>query len=136
MAAASIWAAAAAWKPEIASSTTRQSCGVVATRSAARRKTSGSGLECCRPLPSEIASNSWVICSLSRMGVGMRLTPGYGEQLTQGILNLMHTQGMWTGPVIHPRTPIVSRDKVAFLNADAPGIFVPKTVHSGTVKKG
>ena len=80
----------------------------------------------------EIGTN----CLVVEMGVGMRLTPGYGEQLTQGILNLMHTQGMWTGPVIKPRTPIVSRDKVAFLNADAPGIFVPETVHSGKVQKG
>ena len=80
----------------------------------------------------EIGTN----CLVVEMGVGMRLTPGYGEQLTQGILNLMRTQGMWTGPVIKPRTPIVSRDKVAFLNADAPGIFVPETVHSGKVQKG
>ena len=31
---------------------------------------------------------------------------------------------------------IVSRDKVAFLNADAPGIFVPETMHGGKVKQG
>lgn len=75
-------------------------------------------------------------CLVVEMGVGMRLTRAYGEQLTDGILNLMRTQGMWDGETKHPRTPIVSRDEVAFLNANAPGIFMAEAQHSGWVKKG
>ena len=36
-------------------------------------------------------------CLVVEMGVGMRLTPAYGEQLTEGILNLMRSEGMWDG---------------------------------------
>ena len=62
-------------------------------------------------------------CLVVEMGVGMRLTKSYGEQLVDGILNLMHTQGMWAGETKPPRKPIVSKDEVAFINADKAGIF-------------
>lgn len=75
-------------------------------------------------------------CLVVEMGVGMRLTRAYAEQLTEGILNLMHEQGMWDGPVQPPREPIISRDEVAFLNAEASGIFVPSVDHNGIVEKG
>lgn len=75
-------------------------------------------------------------CLVVEMGVGMRLTAAYGEQLTDGILNLMHSQGMWTGQVKPPRTPIVSQDEVDFINAEAAGIFIPAVEHNGQVKKG
>ena len=55
-------------------------------------------------------------CLVVEMGVGMRLTKSYGEQLVDGILNLMHTQGMWAGETKPPRKPIVSKDEVAFIN--------------------
>lgn len=75
-------------------------------------------------------------CVVVEMGVGMRLTRSYGEQLTEGILNLMHTQGMWDGPTHCTHTPIVSKDEVAFLNANAAGIFMPEAQHSGRVQAG
>lgn len=75
-------------------------------------------------------------CLVVEMGVGMRLTAAYGEQLTEGILNLMHSQGMWEGEVKPPRTPIVSQDAVDFINAEAAGIFIPAVEHNGQVKKG
>lgn len=75
-------------------------------------------------------------CLVVEMGVGMRLTREYAEQLTDGILNLMHTQGMWDGESPPPRKPIVSKDEVAFINADAAGIFVPAVTHNGHVRKG
>ena len=53
-------------------------------------------------------------CLVVEMGVGMRLTKSYGEQLVDGILNLMHTQGMWAGETKPPRKPIVSKHEVAF----------------------
>lgn len=75
-------------------------------------------------------------CLVVEMGVGMRLTPSYGEQLVDGILNLMRDQGMWQGETVTPRKPIVSRDEVAFINADKAGIFIPSVEHNGMVKKG
>ena len=75
-------------------------------------------------------------CLVVEMGVGMRLTPSYGEQLADGILNLMRSQGMWEGETITPRKPIVSKDEVAFINADKAGIFIPSVEHNGMVKKG
>lgn len=60
------------------------------------------------------------------MGVGMRTTTEYTEQLVAGILNLMREMGMWKGPVQQVREPIVSEDgKVGFVNAEASGLFLP-----------
>lgn len=75
-------------------------------------------------------------CLVVEAGVGMRLTREYGEQITEGILHLMQTQGMWDGPTQPPRTPIVSKDEVSFLNANAAGIFVSEAQHNGMVKAG
>lgn len=72
------------------------------------------------------------------MGVGMRITQQYGQQLFEGILNLMHHLGMWDGEVPTVREPIISMDgAVEFLNSDAAGVFVPSVsfgdeVHPGT----
>ena len=68
------------------------------------------------------------------MGVGNRLTPTYGEQLLTGLLSLMASMGIWTGPVEPVREPIVSSDHhVFFLNAPCPGIFIPSVGHSADV---
>ncbi|MCD7821920.1 MAG: M14 family metallopeptidase [Clostridiales bacterium] len=75
-------------------------------------------------------------CLVVEMGVGMRLTRSYGDQLLDGILNLMRTQGMWLGETPKPREPIIGRDEVAFLNADAAGIFIPEVRHNHMVEKG
>lgn len=75
-------------------------------------------------------------CLVVEMGVGMRLTPEYGEQLTDGIFNLMRTQEIWDGETAAPRKPLVSKDEVAFINADKAGIFIPSVKHNGMVKKG
>ncbi len=77
-------------------------------------------------------------CLVVEMGVGMRLTGEYGQQLTNGILNVMKNLGMWDGPVQPVRTPLVSAepDEVEFLNAPCSGMFM-KTRKQGTwVKKG
>lgn len=71
------------------------------------------------------------------MGVGMRITRQYCDQLTEGLLNLMKELGMWegeTGPVIEP---VISTDhQVGFLNANTSGIFVPSVEHGDYVRKG
>lgn len=71
------------------------------------------------------------------MGVGMRITKAYCEQLTCGILNLMRHLGMWDGETDAVRTPIVSTDHcVEFINSGAAGIFVPCVEHWVDIQKG
>ncbi len=71
------------------------------------------------------------------MGVGMRITEEYCHQLTDGIFCVMKDMGIWDGEVITPKAPVVSNDgEVGFINANAPGIFVPVVKHTRMVEKG
>lgn len=72
------------------------------------------------------------------MGVGMRITKEYCSQLVDGIFRVMHTMGIWTGPVIEPRIPILSEDPndVSYLNAPTAGVFIPVVKHWEHLKKG
>lgn len=71
------------------------------------------------------------------MGVGMRITKEYCQQLFDGILNLMKALGMWKGEISSVREPIISQGhEVGFVNSDAAGIFVPCASFGDTVKKG
>lgn len=71
------------------------------------------------------------------MGVGMRVTREYCDQLTAGIFNLMSEMGIWTGPVTQVREPIVSEDReVGFVNAEASGLFLPCVDFWSNVVKG
>lgn len=72
------------------------------------------------------------------MGVGMRITKEYGDQLTDGIFRLMQEMGIWEGPKILVRTPVISQkpEEVTFLNAPVSGIFIKRLSHGTMVKKG
>lgn len=71
------------------------------------------------------------------MGVGMRITKEYCEQLIAGIFNLLKNLGMWTGDSEEVREPIISADRaVDFVNSGAAGIFVPCIGHWVEIKKG
>lgn len=71
------------------------------------------------------------------MGVGMRITEEFCHQLTDGIFCVMKDMGIWTGEVITPKEPIISQDgEVGFVNAEAPGIFVPCVEHWRNVAEG
>lgn len=71
------------------------------------------------------------------MGVGMRITESYCRQLTDGIFCVMKKLGIWKGETIVPRTPILSRGcPLAFVNANAAGIFLPSVEHWESVKEG
>lgn len=70
-------------------------------------------------------------------GVGLRITPGVGEQLADGMLAVLSDVGIWNGPVPHVRTPIVSSDgEVNFVNADVAGVFVPTVEFCREVQEG
>lgn len=71
------------------------------------------------------------------MGVGMRITRNYGEQLVDGIIAVMCHLGLWGGPRPQTLSPIVSTDgAVSFINAAKPGIFLPAREHTDYLKKG
>ena len=72
------------------------------------------------------------------MGVGMRITQEYGNQLTDDIFHLMKKMGIWTGEVKSVRKPVVSRnpEDVFYLNARVGGVFLPKVSHGAKLKKG
>ncbi|MCC8048412.1 MAG: M14 family metallopeptidase [Oscillospiraceae bacterium] len=71
------------------------------------------------------------------MGVGLRITRAYGEQLIKGIFSLMVHMGMWDGPVSPVAPPIVSSDgRVSFVNASCPGIFLPTARHAEQIEAG
>ncbi|WP_298068603.1 M14 family metallopeptidase [uncultured Mailhella sp.] len=73
------------------------------------------------------------------MGVGMRITPSYGERLTAGILRLMRHMGLWKGPVPElpeRRTMVSTNGSVDFINASASGVFIPFIRHPMQVEAG
>ena len=70
------------------------------------------------------------------MGVGMRITREYGNQLLDGIFHLMQSEGIWVGEAPEVREPIISTDgKVGFVNAETLGMFVPKVTHWHNVRR-
>lgn len=72
------------------------------------------------------------------MGVGMRITKAYCEQLVNGIFHVMKKMGMWSGPAEQVRTPMLAEkeDAVAFLNAPIAGIFISQANHGDYLKAG
>lgn len=72
------------------------------------------------------------------MGVGMRITKEFGDQILEGIFCLMKELGIWEGEVITPKTPIIStnRDKVTLIHAEASGVFLPCVEHLMDIKAG
>ena len=78
-----------------------------------------------------------VPCLVIEAGVGMRITQEYGERITVGLLRLMKRLGIWSGPVSEVVEPIVSTDgRVKFINADYPGVFIPKVRHWMNLHEG
>ncbi len=69
---------------------------------------------------------------VAEMGVGMRINHSLCHQLFKGIMNLLHSMGMWRGEVDSSSLPepVISRgDCVDFLNAGHSGIFIT-TIHN------
>lgn len=72
------------------------------------------------------------------MGVGMRITRQFGDQLVEGIFCLMKELGIWQGEVITPKDPVVStnKDTVSLIHAEASGIFLPSVEHWMGIEEG
>ena len=72
------------------------------------------------------------------MGVGMRITKSYGNQLVDGIFHTMKKMGIWQGETREVRKPMISREdgEVAFLNASKSGVFVQTASHGQFLTRG
>ena len=74
------------------------------------------------------------------MGVGMRITKEYGEQMTDGILSMMKTLGIWEGNVPSVRRPVIAYDEqgmdVCYLNAPVSGVYLKEKDTGSIVAKG
>jgi predicted deacylase len=81
-----------------------------------------------------------VPCLVVEMGVGMRVTPAFTEQLVIGILNLWRDLGVLDPDVEIPtpsRIPFLADDgNVHYLNAETSGLFIPTVEHWISVYAG
>jgi predicted deacylase len=81
-----------------------------------------------------------VPCLVAEMGVGMRVTPSFAEQVATGILHAARELGVLDGrlelePAEH--APLVADDgNVHYLNAETSGVFVAAAAHWNAVRKG
>ncbi len=70
------------------------------------------------------------------MGLGLRITRVYGDQVVEGIFHLMREMGLWSGPVSPVREPVISSDgEVEFIRAEHAGIFLPNIAHRHYLRK-
>jgi predicted deacylase len=81
-----------------------------------------------------------VPCLVVEMGVGMRVTPIYADQVVIGMLHAWQKLGVLAPdlelePVTH--SPLIAHDgNVHYLNAEVSGMFVPSTGHWMAVERG
>lgn len=81
-------------------------------------------------------NEQWTPTLVVEMGVGMRLTPSYGDRLCDGIFNAMIHLGMMEIQKLSIKKPIISTDgQVHFLNASCSGLFIPIAHHENLVHK-
>ncbi len=71
------------------------------------------------------------------LGQGNSINMPYGNQVVDGIFNVMHEMGIWTGEVPPTQLPAISSDgKVEFIRSDVEGIFLPRSKHNHFVCVG
>ena len=79
-------------------------------------------------------------CLVVEMGVGMRITPDYCDQLVAGILAVWKDMGVLAPDVALPaitHMPLIADDSnVHYLNAQTSGMFVSSTSHWTDVRRG
>jgi len=79
-------------------------------------------------------------CLVVEMGVGMRVTPVFAEQVVIGILHAWQALGVLAEDLeIEPNAhaPLIAHDgNVHYLNAEVSGLFVPSAAHWMALGKG
>jgi predicted deacylase len=85
-------------------------------------------------------NSSGTPCLVVEMGVGMRITPEYCDQLVAGLLTVWKEMGVLAPHVSVPETthsPLIADDSnVHFLNAQTSGMFIPTASHWTDVRRG
>lgn len=79
-------------------------------------------------------------CLVVEMGVGMRVTPAFTDQVLIGLLHTWRRLGVldprWELPALTHVPLIADDDNVVYLNAETSGIFVPESGHWAGVATG
>lgn len=71
------------------------------------------------------------------LGQGNSINMTYGNQVVDGIFNVMREMGLWTGEVPSTQLPAISSDgKVEFIRSEVEGIFLPRSKHNHFVCVG
>ncbi len=71
------------------------------------------------------------------MGVGMKITKSYCNQIINGIFNLMKNEGIWTGEIEKVKTPfIISSKDATCINSRTSGVFISEINHGSKICKG
>ncbi len=71
------------------------------------------------------------------MGQGHQINKPYGDQIVDGIFNIMCELGMWVGTRPRTQLPAMSSDgSVEFIRSEKAGIFIPLKEHNHFVKAG
>ncbi|MFG6355240.1 MAG: succinylglutamate desuccinylase/aspartoacylase family protein [Acetatifactor sp.] len=71
------------------------------------------------------------------LGQGNSINITYGNQVVDGIFNVMHEMGLWTGEVPPSQMPAISSDgKVEFIRSETDGIFLSRSKHNHFVCVG
>ena len=71
------------------------------------------------------------------MGMGTRISRRFGNQVVDGIFNLMREMGVWNGPEEKIQYPVISTDgEVEFIRSGVTGVFLPAIEHNHYVKTG
>ncbi len=74
---------------------------------------------------------------VAEMGAGMRITKSYGDQLLDGIFNLMAKMGIWLGETKKVSHPIISTDgNVSIIYSETSGIYMPAIKHWAGISEG
>ncbi len=71
------------------------------------------------------------------MGLGMRVNRNFGNQVVEGIFNLLYEMGIWSQKPMHIQYPVLSTDgEVEFIRAQCDGVFLPAIEHNHFIRKG
>ena len=66
-------------------------------------------------------------CVITESSYAFNIDQAYSLQIVDGIFALMKWMGIWQGETVEPKKPLVARDdRIAYLNSETSGIFVPQ----------
>lgn len=79
-----------------------------------------------------------VVSCVTESGCAYRINQDYGNQLIDGIFNLMSYMGIWQGEVKQKKKrPLVAYDsQVSYINSESSGIFIPNIKIHDKVQAG